>query len=90
MTFLDLFTLALFTWYVSYVITKTDGPFRIFLTLRTYVKLGGLTQCIACLSIWIAALAYVLMLSPYAPLVSIGAIAGAALMLHRYVGFDHG
>lgn len=92
MTPLDLLTLTLFTWYASYVLVKTDGPFNLFKKLRARVTFGGLLECIICLSVWIAALGYVLLQSPYAALAYIGAIAGGALWGHRYTGwsFDNG
>ena len=90
MTPLDLLILCLFTWYVSYVLVKTDGPFDVFAKLRARVTFGGLLLCQYCLAPWIAALGYVTLLSPYAFIVVIGAASGGAMILHRYTGGDHG
>ena len=85
----DLLTLCLFTWYTSYVLVKTSGPFDIFAKLRARVTFGGLLECIICLSVWIAALGYVLLQSPYAMIVYIGAAAGGALWGHKYTNWSY-
>jgi O-antigen ligase len=90
MTLPDLLILALFAWYVSYVLIKTDGPFKIFSRLRAVTTLGGLLACIWCLIIWIGLIAYLLYLSPFREIVYVGAIAGAGMMMHRYTGGEHG
>ena len=86
---LDLLILALFAWYVSYVLVKTDGPFKLFARLRAVTTFGGLLECQYCLILWIALLGYVLISSPFVPIVSIGAGAGAGMLAHRYTGGDH-
>lgn len=83
----DLLFIALGTWYLSYCISKKDGPFNIFAHVRTFLPLGGLTACIVCLSVWIAALLYLLALVTM-PLVQIVGMAGAAILLHRFTGGD--
>ncbi len=86
MTPLDLLILALFAWYVSFVLIKTDGPLKLFLRLRTLTTIGGLLLCIWCLCPWVAALGYLLMQTALFPIVYIGAAAGGAMFLHRYSG----
>lgn len=83
----DLLIIALATWYASYCISKKDGPFKVFAHVRTLLPLGGLTACIVCLSVWVAALLYALALV-YAPAVQVIGMAGAAILLHRFTGGD--
>lgn len=88
MTPFDLLRLALATWYVAYVVTKSDGPFKVFAFIRQHLPLGGLTTCIICLSVWAAAALYLLI--PFAPgVLDVLAIAGGALMLHAYSGWRY-
>lgn len=89
MTPFDLITLALFAWYVSFVLIRTEGPFKIFLRVRNVTTLGGLLQCIVCLVIWASGLGYVLIQIGLEPIVHIGAIAGLALWGHKYTGWDY-
>src|SRR5512147_1532763 len=79
----DLLILALAAWEASYLVVFTTGPFRLFERFRVAFPLGGLTTCIYCTSVWMAAIAYALMLTPLVPLVYVGAVAGGAMMLHR-------
>lgn len=83
---LDLLILTLATFYASYAIANTDGPFAIFEWLRTAVPLGGLTSCIVCLSVWLAAVFYLLLPTPFYPVIVILALAGASVLLYRYTG----
>lgn len=90
MTLLELLTLALFAWYVAYVLVKTSGPFKLFERLRAITTFGGLLECVYCLVLWIATIGYLLFyFTPLPPIVYVGAIAGAAMILHRYTGGDH-
>ncbi len=83
---LDLLILALSTFYASYAISSTHGPFGAFAWLREHLPLGGLTSCIVCLSVWLAAAFYLLMLTPLSPVVVVLAIAGASVFVYRYTG----
>jgi hypothetical protein len=83
---LNLLILTLATFYASYTIANTHGPFAVFNRLREAIPLGGLTACIVCLSVWLAALFYVLLLTPLYPVIVIIAIAGASVLLFRYTG----
>jgi hypothetical protein len=74
--------------YLSYVMTQTAGPFKIFSTLRRIAPLGGLTLCIYCLSVWIGAIACIMVMTPAAFVVYPFAAAGAAMLLYRYTGGD--
>lgn len=86
---LDLLLIALSSFYVAYAVSSTHGPFNAFATLRQRVPLGGLTQCMVCLSPWVAALAYYLLTTPAAWLVWIFAGAGLSVFAWRYTGAEH-
>lgn len=93
MTGLMFIALACATWYLSFIVTGSDGPFHIFEKLRMRVPMGGLTTCIVCLSIWIAlALRLIVALATgemfsVVMLIEGAAVAGLALILHRYSGW---
>jgi uncharacterized membrane protein HdeD (DUF308 family) len=89
MTLVNLLILALFAWYAAYVLVKTSGPFSVFARLRARTTLGGLLECVYCAALWTALAGYLLYVTPFAPVVYIGAVAGAAMILHRYTGGDH-
>ncbi len=89
MTPFDLITLALFTWLVSYMLVKTDGPFKVFARVRGVTTIGGLLLCTVCLSPWIAALGYIVLQPPFAILVQIFAAAALGLWGGKYVGYDY-
>jgi hypothetical protein len=84
----DLLILSTATFYAAYVLTSDaiSGPFHVFALIREHLPLGGLTSCIYCASPWLAALLYVLWLTPARPLVEALAIAGAGLMLGSFSG----
>ena len=42
--------------------------------------------CLVCLSVWLAAAFYLLMLTPLYPVVVVLAIAGASVLVYRYTG----
>ena len=86
MTPLDLLLISLACWYVSYVIAQLDGPYAAFAWLKAR---ASVFKCIYCLSPWIAAIWFLVYLTPARPLVYPFALAGAALMLHRYTGGNH-
>ena len=83
---LDLLVVALATFYCAYAISATHGPWHVFEWLRAHLPLGGLTACLVCLSPWLAALFYVLMLTPLSPIGDILAIAGASVFIYRWTG----
>lgn len=89
MTPLNFLLLALFAWYVTYILIRTSGPFNVFARLRSLTTLGGLLECMYCLVVWVALLGYGLLSTPLTPVVYVGAIAGGAMILHRYTGGDH-
>lgn len=83
---LDLLIVALATFYSAFAISATHGPWHVFEWLRAHLPLGGLTACLVCLSVWLATLFYVLMLTPLSTIVDILAIAGTSVLLWRYTG----
>lgn len=85
---LDWLLIALATWRLSFMVAHESGPWRVFERLRTRYPLGGLTNCMRCLSVWIAAFLFVTY-DVLQPAVIILAISGAALMLHSYTGAGH-
>lgn len=87
MTPLNLLILVLATWRLAYMLTKERGPYAIFETLRKWGFLVHVLGCIHCTSVWLAVPLWILTLTPLWFVVYGLAISGAALMLHRYVGF---
>lgn len=86
---LKLVVIALATWRLSFMLAHESGPGHVFERLRTRYPLGGLTTCMRCLSVWMAAFLFVAYaIVPEA--VFILAASGAALMLHSYTGAGHG
>ncbi len=85
---LDLLILSLATWYVAYTLTAKPGPFRLFERFRARWTIGGLLNCMPCLSVWVALVLYLIGLV-FAPAVWVVAVAGGAMLAHRYTGGDH-
>lgn len=44
------------TWRISSLFAKEDGPFHIFVRLRSVRGLGDLLDCLWCVSVWVGAL----------------------------------
>ena len=86
---LDLLVIALSAWRLAFMLVKEEGPFHIFERARARFALGGLLTCVYCASVWTAALSWGLLQTSLAPIIYILAASGLALMLQRYVGFDH-
>lgn len=83
---LSLILTALATCYWAYAISKTHGPYHLFEKTRQRFPMGGLTSCPICLSVWLAAGFYALMLTPLAVLVLVSAVAGLATVIGYYTG----
>lgn len=90
MTPIDILLLSLFTWRGAYLLVKEDAPFRLMARLRERTTFGGLLTCMYCSSVWVALIGYLVLSTPLVPLVYVGAISGAAMLLHRYTGGDFG
>lgn len=85
----DFLVIALAAWRLAFMISSEHGPFRMFDTLRIRLPLGGLTTCVYCLSVWMAAGCYVLWLTPLAPVVMVLAISAGGLMLAHWSGIAY-
>lgn len=77
------------TWRVSYMIANEDGPFAVFLRLRRTLPLGGLTTCMYCVSVWAAAVLWLLWQTPAQVVVVFLAVSGGALMLGAWTGANY-
>ena len=90
-TLFDFLLMAIATLYVAQVMTATAGPGQVFERLRTVTRnrLGGLFDCVWCVSVWVGAAFF--FLHQFVPRITwIFAIAGAALLLRSYTGVHHG
>ncbi len=86
MTPFRLIEVALAAWYIAFVISVTLGPFHVFEWIRRHLPLGGLMECIICLSPWIA---LALWLVPDGVIVWAFAAAGLGLLLHSISGWRY-
>lgn len=84
----DLLILSLAAWRLARLLTQEDGPYTCLKRLRQRLA-WGVFDCIYCMSIWTAAALYLLWLTPAAPIVTVIAISGGAMMLYRYTGGSH-
>lgn len=98
MTVPDFVLCALFTAYFAHVIPHTAGFRGMFIWLRkhdptAYTDADGtvhkVTECPFCLAPYLAAIAYGLLFTPASFLVTVFAIAGAALMASAFTGLRH-
>jgi hypothetical protein len=97
LTLFDLLILALFTWRAAFLVAREDAPFRLMRRFRARYALGMRDEsghyCLKCVSIWAALVAYLLWFVPalqgLQPVVWIGAVSGAALMLASFTGAAH-
>jgi hypothetical protein len=74
---------------MAYMVVREDGPANMFGRIRYRFAWTGALQCVYCMSVWTAGVAYLLWLTPLQPLVWIAAISGAALMLASWTGVHH-
>jgi hypothetical protein len=80
---------ALAAWRLAHMFTLERGPFDVFQRLRAHTTLGGVLDCVYCLSVWTALLFISLAMFAWdsaAVQVFVYALAasGAALMLGAY------
>jgi hypothetical protein len=85
----DILVLAVATWYIAHVITRTDGPYGVFRKLRKEMPMGGLLTCITCASIWVALIFWIVWQTPIGAVVYPFTIAGAGLMFGAFSGASH-
>ncbi len=89
------FVLAvLATWRVTHLLAREDGPADIVFRLRKWAGdgfLGGLMDCFYCLSLWVAAVAALVVTTrPLSWVVSWLAVSGGACLLERLGGAPPG
>lgn len=82
----DLLILTFAALYPAFALTKTDGAFGMFKTIRERLPLGGLTTCLYCALFWSGLVVYLLWWTPLQPFVFILAIAGLATAVSFYIG----
>jgi len=94
----DLLLISLAVWYTAYALIKLSAPFNVLGKLRTWAQagenakagsLGELLTCIYCTAWYCAIFWFIVWQTPLKPIVYPFALAGAALMLHRYTGSFH-
>lgn len=86
MSLSDLLVLSLASCYWAFVLTKKPGPFDLFQKLRDRTTIGGLLLCPPCLVLWVSGLCWLILMTPFEPLVVISAAAGGACLLGYYTG----
>lgn len=83
---------SLAVWRISYLLTSESGPRDVFATLRDRLAgsvWGGVTSCLYCMSLWIAApVAWVLGASVTERLLLWPALSAAAIIIERLVHRD--
>lgn len=86
MNLYEITQIALATFYVSFVISQLDGPYKMFYKLRnTYPKLiSDLTSCFYCLSIYMVVILYLAHQNGLEWLITILATAGIASLVHKW------
>lgn len=84
MTALDLTILALATWRISFLLTREVGPLQALSKLRERTTLGGLLECIKCMSVWAALALFALWQFVQWPVIVL-AISGGALLVDRMI-----
>lgn len=80
-SFVDIAVIGFATYYWALAISRTDGPFGVFIAVR---KLGKLFECLVCLSLWMGAVFALLWPTPFAPIVYVSAIAGVSILFDRF------
>jgi hypothetical protein len=81
MTLIDALIMAFATFYTAEVVTRQDGPFRVFARLRERFT-TSLFSCAVCFAVWAAGGVWVVyQMRP--ELVVILAVAGAAVFVDR-------
>lgn len=81
---LSLILLTFATFYVTYAVTRSNGPFNVFQGARDKLPHGGLLLCHTCLALWVSLVLFVCVFRDV-DIVAILAIAGASEVVDRYV-----
>ena len=72
-------------WRISYALTAEDGPKKVFVKLRA-LQMGGLFDCIYCVSIYVGFFAVLLWLWGIEAILYPFGLSGLAMMLRSYTG----
>lgn len=87
---MELLIQALATWYIAYALTATHGLFGMFDKLRAADQRIGLKllKCIVCTAVWVAlGIALLWTVAPF--VVHVFAVAGLAMLAHKYTGWGY-
>ena len=85
----DLFLFFLATWYIAFALTRTNGPFELFLKFRTRWPNVKLYRCIVCMAPYAAVFVAILYLSRIPLIMEVLASSGATVFLFRFTGGSH-
>lgn len=89
MSWLMLVALTLATWRLASLLVAEDGPFHVLLKLRERTTVGGLLDCIWCVSVWIAPLALAVWLAGAGIAITVGQFGVLALAISAgAIAFD--
>lgn len=76
--------MALASWRIASMFVQEAGPFDIFERLRSVTRLGGLLECVWCMSVWTAALVWLIWPTEAgAPIVFILALSAGAVLVDK-------
>lgn len=81
---LELLILMLATWRLAHMLVLEDGPFQVIQRFRAMTTLGGLLECIFCMSVWVA-LGLTVAVQGRLNLVDVLAVSAGSLVIDRYV-----
>lgn len=81
----SLLWLMLATWRISYMLTTEDCPFKACVWIRKRLNIGGVLDCIYCLSVWVSAFLLLIWYSPLYPIVYILAISALMIAFHQVI-----
>lgn len=87
LSWVELLLLILAVYRLSRIVTKEDGPFSIFETLRYVTRehwVGELLECPLCFSVWASGLCVLLSLHPLGWWVILWlGVSGGAVLVHK-------
>ncbi len=86
---LDLLILSLATWRLARMLAAEAGPGNILTKLRKRFPMGGVFDCIYCMSVYTAVAVLAAWLYLPAEIIYVTALSGGAMLMHRYTGGDH-
>jgi len=86
---LDLLILSLATWRLARLLAAEAGPGNSLTKTRERFPLGGVFDCLYCVSVYTAIAVYAAWLYLPNDIIYVAALTGGAMLLHRYTGGDH-